>query len=37
VFGLNLIFFNAMKQTTVSRSNTEAEYKDVANTTTELI
>ena len=33
----NLISWNARKQATVSRSSTEAEYKSLANATTELI
>lgn len=36
-FGPNLIAWSAHKQATVSRSSTEAEYKAVANATTELI
>nr|XP_020172990.1 uncharacterized mitochondrial protein AtMg00810-like [Aegilops tauschii subsp. strangulata] len=35
--GPNLIAWSARKQATVSRSNTEAEYKSVANATAELI
>uniref|UniRef100_A0A8R7TP67 Retrovirus-related Pol polyprotein from transposon TNT 1-94 n=1 Tax=Triticum urartu TaxID=4572 RepID=A0A8R7TP67_TRIUA len=35
--GSNLIAWSARKQATVSRSSTEAEYKAVANATTELI
>jgi histone deacetylase 1/2 len=34
---LILFFWSARKQATVSRSNTEAEYKAIANATTELI
>ena len=36
-FGSNLISRSARKQATVSRSSTEAEYKALANATTELI
>ena len=36
-FGSNLIAWSARKQATVSRSNTEAEYKAVANATAEII
>nr|XP_040258260.1 uncharacterized mitochondrial protein AtMg00810-like [Aegilops tauschii subsp. strangulata] len=36
-YGPNLIAWSARKQATVSRSSTEAEYKAVANATTELI
>jgi histone deacetylase 1/2 len=36
-FGPNLISWSARKQATVSRSSTEAEYKALANATTELI
>lgn len=36
-FGSNLISWNAHKQATVSRSSTEAEYKALANATTEVI
>jgi histone deacetylase 1/2 len=35
--GPNLISWSARKQTTVSRSSTEAEYKSLANATTEMI
>jgi hypothetical protein len=35
--GPNLVSWSAKKQPTVSRSSTEAEYKSVANATTELI
>ncbi|XP_071678452.1 uncharacterized mitochondrial protein AtMg00810-like [Lolium perenne] len=35
--GPNLFFWSARKQATVSRSSTEAEYKDLANATAELI
>ncbi|XP_073360533.1 uncharacterized protein [Aegilops tauschii subsp. strangulata] len=36
-FGPNLISWSALKQATVSRSSTEAEYKALANATAELI
>ena len=36
-FGSNLISWNARKQATISRSSTEAEYKALANATTEVI
>jgi histone deacetylase 1/2 len=36
-FGPNLVSWSARKQATVSRSSTEAEYKSLANATTELI
>jgi histone deacetylase 1/2 len=36
-FGPNLVSWTARKQATVSRSSTEAEYKALANATTELI
>jgi len=36
-FGPNLIFWSVRKQPTMSRSNTEAEYKALANATAELI
>lgn len=36
-FGPNLILWSARKQTTVSRSSTEAEYKALANATAEII
>jgi hypothetical protein len=36
-FGANLISWSARKQTTVSRSSTEAEYKAMANATAEVI
>jgi histone deacetylase 1/2 len=35
--GANLVSWSARKQTTVSRSSTEAEYKAVANTTAEVM
>jgi histone deacetylase 1/2 len=35
--GTNLISWSARKQATVSRSSTEAEYKSVANATTEVM
>jgi histone deacetylase 1/2 len=35
--GPNLISWSARKQATVSRSSTEAEYKSLANATTEMI
>jgi hypothetical protein len=35
--GPNLVSWSARKQTTVSRSSTEAEYKALANATSELI
>jgi histone deacetylase 1/2 len=35
--GTNLVSWSARKQATVSRSSTEAEYKALANATTELI
>ena len=36
-FGGNLISWSSKKQSTVSHSSTEAEYKSVANVTVELI
>jgi hypothetical protein len=33
----NLVSWNAKKQTTVSRSSTESEYKTMANATAEVI
>jgi histone deacetylase 1/2 len=36
-FGPNLISWSARKQPTVSQSSTQAEYKSLANTTTEII
>jgi hypothetical protein len=36
-FGPNLISWSACKQATASRSSTEAEYKALADATTELI
>jgi hypothetical protein len=36
-FGPNLIAWSAKKKATVSRSNTEAEYKSVTNATAEVI
>jgi hypothetical protein len=36
-FGHNLISWSTKKQATVSRSSTKAEYKSVANETTEVI
>jgi hypothetical protein len=35
--GSNLVAWSARKQATVSRSSTEAEYKSLANATTEII
>jgi histone deacetylase 1/2 len=35
--GSNLVAWSSRKQSTVSRSSTEAEYKSVANTTTEIM
>jgi histone deacetylase 1/2 len=36
-FGDNLVSWSAIKQATVSRSSTKAEYKSMANATTEII
>jgi hypothetical protein len=36
-FGSNLIFWSVRKQATVSTSSTEAEYKTLANATTEVM
>jgi hypothetical protein len=36
-FGSNLVSWSARKQPTISRSSTEAEYKSLANATTEII
>lgn len=36
-FGINLVSWSARKQLTVSRSSTEAEYKALANATTEMM